>query len=34
LLYAAGAADAQDEVTFFNTTFQAAAISMRSVVWA
>lgn len=34
LLYAAGAADGQDEVTFFNTTFQAAAISMRSVVWA
>lgn len=33
LLYAAGAADAGETVRFFNTGFQAASISMRSVVW-
>jgi 4,5-DOPA dioxygenase extradiol len=33
LLYAAGAADATEPVRFFNTGFQAASISMRSVVW-
>jgi len=34
LLYAAGAVDAGKEAPrFFNTSFQAASISMRSVVW-
>jgi 4,5-DOPA dioxygenase extradiol len=33
LLYAAGAADAKQPPRFFNATFQAASISMRSVVW-
>ncbi|MBB1074380.1 4,5-DOPA dioxygenase extradiol [Rhodoferax sp. 4810] len=33
LLYAAGAAQAGEVPTFFNTDFQAASISMRSVVW-
>lgn len=33
LLYAAGAADAREAPQFFNAKFQAASISMRSVVW-
>jgi 4,5-DOPA dioxygenase extradiol len=33
LLYAAGAARATDTPRFFNTGFQAASISMRSVLW-
>lgn len=33
LLYAAGAVDASEEPQFFNTSFQAASISMRSVIW-
>ena len=33
LLHAAGAADAKDAVRFFNTSYQSASISMRSVVW-
>lgn len=33
LLYAAGAAGAEDKATFFNTGFQGASISMRSVTW-
>lgn len=33
LLYAAGAADVTEPMRFFNTGFQAASISMRSVVW-
>jgi 4,5-DOPA dioxygenase extradiol len=33
LLYAAGAVDAKEPVRFFNTGFQSASISMRSVVW-
>lgn len=33
LLYAAGAVDANEVPQFFNTSFQAASISMRSVVW-
>ncbi len=33
LLYAAGAVDAHEPVRFFNASFQAASISMRSVVW-
>ncbi|MCY1548217.1 4,5-DOPA dioxygenase extradiol [compost metagenome] len=33
LLYAAGAADPGEHVEFFNEGFQAAAISMRSVIW-
>lgn len=33
LLYAAGAAEAGEPVSFFNTGFQAASISMRSVLW-
>lgn len=33
LLYAAGAIDADEAPTFFNTSFQAGSISMRSVVW-
>jgi 4,5-DOPA dioxygenase extradiol len=34
LLYAAGAVQAGDAPQFFNTKFQGASISMRSVVWA
>ncbi|NDP38459.1 MAG: 4,5-DOPA dioxygenase extradiol [Rhodoferax sp.] len=34
LLYAAGAVDASEEPQFFNTSYQAASISMRSVIWA
>jgi len=34
LLYAAGAVAASEVPTFFNTSFQAASISMRSVIWA
>jgi 4,5-DOPA dioxygenase extradiol len=33
LLYAAGAADATEPIRFFNTSYQAASISMRSAVW-
>ena len=33
LLYAAGAASANEMPRFFNTGFQAASISMRSVIW-
>lgn len=33
LLYAAGAATDKDSMRFFNTDFQAASISMRSVIW-
>lgn len=33
LLYAAGAVDAGEPVKFFNTSFQLASISMRSMVW-
>lgn len=33
LLYAAGAVDAGERPRFFNQGFQAASISMRSVVW-
>lgn len=33
LLHAAGAVDAKEPVRFFNTNFQSASISMRSVVW-
>ena len=33
VLYTAGAAYADDKVRSFNTNFQAASISMRSVVW-
>lgn len=34
LLYAAGAVEATQAPEFFNTGFQAASISMRSVIWA
>ena len=35
LLYAAGAVDpARDAPKFFNADFQAASISMRSVIWS
>lgn len=34
LLYAAGAATGKDSVRFFNTDFQGASISMRSVIWS
>ncbi len=34
LLYAAGALDADEVPEFFNVGFQAASISMRSVLWA
>jgi 4,5-DOPA dioxygenase extradiol len=34
LLYTAGAADAGEKPQFFNTSFQAASIAMRSVLWA
>jgi 4,5-DOPA dioxygenase extradiol len=33
LLYAAGAADAGESVTFFNEGYQLASIAMRSVIW-
>jgi 4,5-DOPA dioxygenase extradiol len=33
LLYAAGAANADDAVHYFNTGFQLGSIAMRSVVW-
>ena len=33
LLYAAGAADSNEKMRFFNTSFQGGSISMRSVVW-
>jgi 4,5-DOPA dioxygenase extradiol len=33
LLYTAGAVDAKEPMRFFNTSFQAGSISMRSVVW-
>lgn len=33
LLYAAGAVDAREPMRFFNTSFQAGSISMRSVIW-
>lgn len=33
LLYAAGAVDANEPVKFFNTSFQLASISMRSMIW-
>ncbi len=33
LLYSAGAVDANEVPQFFNTNFQAASISMRSVIW-
>ena len=33
LLYAAGAVDAKEPPRFFNTSFQLASISMRSVIW-
>ncbi|MGE0497641.1 MAG: 4,5-DOPA dioxygenase extradiol [Ramlibacter sp.] len=33
LLHAAGAADPKEPVRFFNSNYQAASISMRSVVW-
>lgn len=33
LLYAAGAVDAEEKPVFFNTSYQAASIAMRSVVW-
>lgn len=34
LLYASGAITAADTVDFFNVSYQASAIAMRSVVWA
>ena len=34
LLYAAGAVSAKEDVKFFNANFQAASISMRSIVWS
>ena len=33
LLYAAGAVDAGEPMRFFNTSFQAGSISMRSMIW-
>jgi 4,5-DOPA dioxygenase extradiol len=33
LLYAAGAVEAREPMRFFNTSFQAGSISMRSMVW-
>jgi len=33
LLYAAGAADADEPVAFFNEGYQLASIAMRSVIW-
>ena len=34
LLYASGAADAGEVTQFLNTSFPAASISTRSVIWA
>ena len=34
LLYAAGAATDNDNVSYFNTDFQAASIAMRSMIWS
>lgn len=34
LLYAAGAVQAGEAAQFFNTSFQGASVSMRSVLWA
>jgi 4,5-DOPA dioxygenase extradiol len=34
LLYAAGAANADDQVEFFNEGYQLASIAMRSVIWS
>ena len=34
LLYAAGAASSKDNVSFFNSDFQGASISMRSMIWS
>ncbi len=33
LLYAAGAVETREPVQFFNTSFQLASISMRSMIW-
>lgn len=33
LLYAAGAVEAREPMRFFNTSFQAGSISMRSAIW-
>jgi len=33
LLYAAGAVDSGEPMKFFNTNFQLASISMRSMIW-
>ena len=33
LLYAAGAVEPGESLRFFNTGFQAASISMRSIAW-
>jgi 4,5-DOPA dioxygenase extradiol len=33
LLYAAGAAEASEAVTFFTEGYQLASIAMRSVIW-
>jgi 4,5-DOPA dioxygenase extradiol len=33
LLYAAGAVDSGEPVKFFNTSFQLASVSMRSMIW-
>ena len=33
LLYAAGAADVDEPVEFFNEGYQLASIAMRSVIW-
>lgn len=33
LLYAAGAASAEEKVNYFNTGFQLGSIAMRSVLW-
>ena len=34
LLYAAGAADSNEPMRFFNTNYQGGSIAMRSVVWS
>jgi len=34
LIYTAGAASDKDKLSFFNTGFQGASISMRSAIWA
>jgi 4,5-DOPA dioxygenase extradiol len=33
LLYAAGAVDGRESMKFFNTNFDLASISMRSMIW-